>query len=272
MEWYGNGEGTLRVIAGLCPALVECTVVLKRIASDETINRSDPNEWRNLRTLNLRLSASSSGELHAQLFNRYTQGLFRGITSPALEHISLQMVYVEYDAYKMDPLELPFHDLIRRSGCTLATLDLDMWLGTAFMQEIALFDLLEVWGIAARCQWRPESGVEGTLAEPWAIPQSQMGEIAVSLLPSIEGVVACPNLRVARLKDCDPEDVNALAALARARRNTKLKKIKADFGEVLSHEGERIKEIAEQTRECKLELELECEWSTRRSRSPSPHR
>ncbi|KAJ8093799.1 hypothetical protein PM082_009660 [Marasmius tenuissimus] len=116
-------------------------------------------------------SFSTSAELDAQLFNGYIQGLFGGMISPALKHLSRQMIYAGYGAYEMGPLKLPFHDLINHPECTLVTLDQNMWLGTAFSKGLSLFDSLETLGIAARREWRPEWS-EGDLAEPTVIPCS----------------------------------------------------------------------------------------------------
>ncbi|KAL0571481.1 hypothetical protein V5O48_010485 [Marasmius crinis-equi] len=199
-----NGPWIFHRLAQLCPLLTEFTVDLGGWGSGSSDHQLSPrNEWTHLRKLNFTVRAPGaprSAEQPDAGSLPEVRNILESITTPALTHLHIRYHYNDvispdqesYDLITNLNADISLYDLIVRSRCVLAFLELSIPLGPQFPMVLSILPSLTTISLDLLA-----SSAEAVTSHQL----SQLDTILDSLMPADDGA-KCPNLRTIQLSSC----------------------------------------------------------------------
>ncbi|KAL0568969.1 hypothetical protein V5O48_013003 [Marasmius crinis-equi] len=252
LKWTGSDRCnpslfTLKV-AESCPNLVSYKVVLRCEPSFSPIpyGPAPPHHWPHLRNLDLTIDDSAYQHRDKRPSGAFWR-VFRGMTAPALKHLSLRALMDVF--MKRDPIPtagpalesivgLPFQDMISESGCTITHLSLSSMF---LMSEEAILRSLEL--LPSLSSLTLTECADGLPCSVVCIPHQKLTSCLVSLSFSAD---ICPDVAELSTSECHAENIQPIISFAEARSN-KLERLSVNFGAVTRETAGKITEIMSST-------------------------
>ncbi|ESK96807.1 hypothetical protein Moror_6679 [Moniliophthora roreri MCA 2997] len=208
-------------LAYTCRSLRKCALHLSAPFEATFGNVDAPTQvWQHLTELDVQLGLYGSEGSDPSHHLAAWKGFFKTITTPALSHLAVSALDGA-GIHGFDQLaEVPFVDLILRSGCRLSFLDLDMQVtDKALMDCLYCTPSLSTLHLVDMMQPIPYVTEDG-MVTPEPNPMTLTQGLFEALTPTSDrsnGVVLCPLLETISLKQCRLIHSDAMVTFALAR-------------------------------------------------------